>query len=123
MSNKTLKEVLSNENFSVTTTNGKLFTPEDTARLFAHIYKRFGFQLDATCYAIGRLLQSSPLESQIAAELIAAGMAVQAYQNSDEYNMCDCATCSEDRDMNIQARFETYIRSIPRFDGVSYNAN
>jgi hypothetical protein len=46
------------DNLTVTTINGQKFTGEESAKLYALIHKRFGYDREATVAAISRLMQS-----------------------------------------------------------------
>ncbi len=68
------EDIISNENYEVTTTNKEKFSAEMTCRLWAMVYIRFGRNVDMACAAMGRILQSTPVETNVAEKLIAVGL-------------------------------------------------
>jgi len=82
MNPKSFDEVITDETYTLTTTAGESFNAADFARMYAMIYRRFGYNLTATANAIGRLLQSTPAPAHVLMPLIAVGLALL---DEDEY--------------------------------------
>lgn len=60
------------DTYNVTTTNGERFTGQETAKLYALIYKRFGYDREQTVQAVARLMQyaGDPTEASYADQVI-----------------------------------------------------
>jgi hypothetical protein len=70
---KHMPRTLDLDTLTVTTTNGSLFTGEQSAKLAILVYKRFGCNMSAACKAWRRMLESNCPEADFAA-LISTGL-------------------------------------------------
>lgn len=102
-----LNEFLADDTYTITTTAGEQFTASDSAILYAMMYKRFGYDLNATRNAIGRMLQSTPMDTRMAMRFVAAGLALL-----DKQEECCDYLALNDADENAKSNYLGYLGDI-----------
>ncbi len=109
--NKSIKAILTDDTYQVTTTAGEVFSVAESARMYAMIYKRFGRNVEATANAVARMLQSSPAPTQTIACLIATGLALFEEDNYG-YNADACYATQDEMFNVLQGYFDDNLEDV-----------